>query len=66
MCMCEKCGKMCGVLVLALGILFLLQDLNVWNFWNIKWYTAVFVLVGLGALLCGKCPECNPVVKKKR
>ena len=66
MCMlCDKCCKMCGVVVLVLGVLFLLQDLAVWNFWNISWYTAAFILVGLGGFCKTSCPSCKAMVKKK-
>ena len=45
-----------GWLVLVLGVLFLLRDWNVWDFWNIQWWTAAFVLVGLAGLCkcCGR------------
>ncbi|GAF72302.1 unnamed protein product, partial [marine sediment metagenome] len=43
--------KGCAVVALIAGILFLLQDLAVWNFWNISWYTVAFVLVGLLCLI---------------
>jgi len=54
---CEKCMKMGGVVFLVLGILFLLQNLGVWNFWNIQWYTVLFLLFGLMHL--GGCPGCK-------
>ncbi|MBW2996998.1 hypothetical protein KY349_01515 [Candidatus Woesearchaeota archaeon] len=48
----------CGLIVLALGVLFLLRDLNVWNFWNIQWWTAAFLLMGLGCLcMCTMHPK---------
>ncbi len=66
MCMlCEKCTRMCAVIVLVLGVLFLLQDLAVWNFWNISWYTAGFILAGLGALCSTGCPMCVAAKKRK-
>ncbi|OGJ11940.1 hypothetical protein A3K62_01495 [Candidatus Pacearchaeota archaeon RBG_16_35_8] len=42
-------------LVLVIGVLYLLQDLGVisWMGW-LNWWTALFVLVGLGAL-CNCC-----------
>ena len=52
---CTICGagvcKICSLVVLVAGILFLLQDLAVWGFWNISWYTVVLVLIGLGGLI---------------
>ena len=59
MCMCKKCGKMMGGLVLILGVLFLLRDLKVWEFWNIQWWTAVFILGGFGLLCTRCCPDCQ-------
>jgi hypothetical protein len=49
-------GKCCGhkwvaIVVLVVGILFLLRDLNVWNFFNIQWFTVLFVLFGLMGLI---------------
>jgi hypothetical protein len=42
-----------GLLFLALGVLFLLRDLNVWNFWNISWFTVAFLVGGLFKLIHG-------------
>jgi hypothetical protein len=60
-CECLICGLagagMCRALSLAAliaGILFLLQDLKIWNFWNISWYTVAFILTGLMFLLAHK------------
>ena len=50
-----------GATFLVLGVLFLLQDFDIWNFWNISWYTALFVVVGVGQLGSSKCPECEAV-----
>tara|TARA_Y100000310_G_scaffold342419_1_gene445607 strand:+ start:2780 stop:2968 length:189 start_codon:yes stop_codon:yes gene_type:complete len=62
--MCGKCKKACGALLLIGGILFLLQDLNIWNFWGISWYTFVLILVGGSKLCHKKCPDCQAPVKK--
>lgn len=47
---CAVCGtgvcKGCSLIALVAGILFLLQDLRIWNFWGISWYTIAFLLVG--------------------
>ncbi|MEK6835914.1 MAG: hypothetical protein AABX55_02730, partial [Nanoarchaeota archaeon] len=43
--------------VLVVGVLFLLRDfgwLGGWDFWGVQWWTAVFLLVGLG-VLCKCC-----------
>ena len=44
---------------LVLGVLFLLQDLNWWNFWGISWYTALFVVVGVAHIGSAGCKECR-------
>ncbi len=56
---CGKCGKLGGVLLLALGVVFLLKDLGVWNFWGISWWTIVFIFAGFAMIGCGSCPECQ-------
>jgi hypothetical protein len=61
--MCDKCKKMGGIVLLVLGLLFLLQDLGVWGFWDISWYTALFILVGAAKLCSGACPECRALQK---
>ncbi|MBU1201789.1 MAG: hypothetical protein KJ583_04530 [Nanoarchaeota archaeon] len=61
---CEKCNKMTGMLVLAFGILFLLRDLNVWNFWNIQWWTVAFLVGGLIVVCTSCCPMCKTDKKK--
>jgi len=45
--MCSNPGKTWGIIVLILGILFLLVDLEVWTFFGIKWWTVVFILLGV-------------------
>jgi hypothetical protein len=61
---------MCGILLLVAGVLFLLRDLNVWNFWNISWWTVAFILFGFGGWCGTKCADCCTVAgdmpKKKR
>ena len=61
MCVCKKCLMIGGAAFLVLGVLFLLQDLKIWDFWGINWYTALFVVVGAGYLGSSKCPECEAV-----
>jgi len=63
--MCEKCMKTCGVLMLIFGILFLFQDVGVWNFWGIHWWTVMFLLMGVGALSALGCEDCKAIMKKK-
>jgi hypothetical protein len=46
---------------LVLGVLFLLRDFNVWNFWNVSWWSAVLVVYGITVLAqrsCGDCQAC--------
>jgi len=57
--MCKKCMTICGGLFLVLGVLFLLRDLGKWNFWNIQWYTAILIVVGVGHIASSKCPDCE-------
>ncbi len=57
---CGKCMKIGGAVFLVLGVLFLLRDLGVWNFWNIQWWTVLFLLVGL--IKFKGCKDCE---KKK-
>jgi len=63
---CNKCHKATGWLFLIVGILFLLKDLNIWNFFGIEWWTAFFIIAGFVSLAKTKCPECNIVMKKKK
>ena len=66
---CRKCRLAMGVLVLALGVLFLLADLNVWNFWGIQWWSVVFLLAGLWKVCsqtCSDCQECSYDAKPKK
>ena len=60
---CSKCKMICGVLMLLAGVLFLLRDLGMWDFWNIQWWTVVFLLMGVGALAQKSCPDCQKMCK---
>ncbi|MBI4450472.1 hypothetical protein HY642_00725 [Candidatus Woesearchaeota archaeon] len=62
---CRKCQGICGTGFVVAGILFLLQDLQVWNFWNINWYTVLFLWMGIGALAMRSCPGCQAIMKGK-
>lgn len=68
MCFCHKCSAFVGMLTIVFGLLFLLRDLNVWNFWNIQWWTAVFLLAGFGMFFSSGCPDCTGIkqIKKKK
>jgi len=62
---CKKCQGICGAGFLVAGILFLLQDMQVWNFWNISWYTFLFIWLGIGGLAMKSCPECQAIITGK-
>ena len=40
-----------GIVFVILGILFLLVDLGVWAFAGIQWWTVLFIVFGIHALL---------------
>jgi len=65
---CRKCTMLSALTFLVLGLLFLLVDLGIWDFWGIKAWTAFFILLGVIALGHGKCADCQaccmPEVKK--
>ena len=58
---CSKCMKIGGASFLVLGILFLLRDLNIWDFWGISWWTALFVVMGIASLGSANCPDCKMI-----
>ena len=63
---CKKCQAMCGWSMVVAGALFLLQDLDLWDFWGISWYTVFFLLFGIGALGMRSCPECQAIMTGKK
>lgn len=42
-----------AIIILIIGVLYLLQDLGVAavSFWTFKWYTIMFLIIGLMAIL---------------
>lgn len=58
---CSKCYKLGGIAFLVLGILYLIADLTAWDFLGIQWYTALFIVVGLGHLGSAGCKDCKAV-----
>ena len=55
---CHKCTHACGWMFLILGVLFLLQDLGIWMFFGINWWTALFVVYGFSCIAKSKCKAC--------
>ena len=69
MCGCAKCNKATAVLLLVIGIVFLLVDVGVWDFWGLQWWTIGFLLMGVTGLAMSGCPDCRAlydVPKKER
>ena len=64
--MCSKCGKISGALFLVLGLAFLFVDLDMWSFFNVSWYTGLFLLLGLIMLAKSHCPQCHSMAKGKK
>lgn len=52
--------------MLAAGILFLLKDLGIWTFWNINWWTVLFVLMGVGTIGWAHCTDCQMLSKGRK
>ncbi|MFH1396226.1 MAG: hypothetical protein ABIG93_02405 [archaeon] len=63
--MCNRCRLLMGLVLLVLGILFLLRDLAIWDFWNVQWWTALILLMGLAHFRTHLCPECKKICKTK-
>lgn len=66
MCMCKKCMTICGTALIVLGFVFLLVDFGHWGFWNIKPWTALFILAGIGCVASSKCPDCDAARSGKK
>lgn len=62
---CKKCRMIGAVLFLALGVVFLLRDLGMWDFWNVQWWTALFLLAGVTGFAACNCPDCCAMMKKR-
>jgi len=55
-----------GAAFLVLGVLFLLVDLGQWDFLGVSWWTALFIVVGVGHLASSKCPDCQMIREGKK
>ena len=65
---CSNCYKIGGATLLVLGLAFLVKDLGYWRFFGVEWYTALFIVMGIGSIASANCPDCRAVrgeVKKK-
>ncbi len=66
---CKKCQGVSGFVFLLLGVLFLLRDFGIWGFWNIQWYSALFLWLGIAGLCMRTCKDCQamcmPMAKRK-
>ena len=51
---CKKCSKVSALIFLVLGV---------WDFWNVQWWTALFLLMGLCSFAMGSCPDCCQEMK---
>ena len=49
-----------GIVLIIIGLLYLLVDLGVWDFWGISWWTVAFLFMGLMKL----CPHKAMEMKK--
>tara|TARA_Y100000310_G_scaffold339911_1_gene434076 strand:+ start:2731 stop:2934 length:204 start_codon:yes stop_codon:yes gene_type:complete len=63
---CGRCDKVGAALFLLFGIIFLLQDLGKWAFWDINWWTVVFLLMGITGVAMKCCKDCCGVKDKKK
>lgn len=51
--------KIYALVLLVVGILFLLQGMGKFAFWNLDWWTVAFILIGLGKLAGCRCCSNN-------
>ena len=60
------CNKYVGGVLVVLGVLFLLRDLDVWNFFNISWWTVMFLGMGICSLVHACCSCGTPAKNGKK
>jgi len=63
---CSKCIKLGGATFLVFGVVFLLRDLGMLTFWNIQWWTALFIVWGIGSLGSANCRDCRAIREGKK
>jgi len=56
---CNKCGSSIALVLIVIGVLFLLQDRGVWDFWGLSWYTVLFLFFGVMKWGCSSCKDCK-------
>jgi len=56
---CRKCSSISGWLLLIAGVLFLLKDIGVADWWNISWWSIVLLLAGIGHIGMSHCHDCQ-------
>ncbi len=66
MCGCRRCCATWAILLLIAGFLFLLVDVGVWDFWNLQWWTVLFLLIAVTGLAMGNCKDCQAIWKGRK
>ena len=62
---CRKCTMITAFLFLLAGLAFLLVDLGFWKFWNLQWWTVLFVVLGMTAMGNANCKDCQAMMSRK-
>lgn len=54
------------LVILLLGICYLIRDIMYWRYWwSLNWWTAAFLLIGIGGLLSTTKPTAKTESRKK-
>lgn len=61
--MCKKCKMITGGLFLVAGLLYVLTDIGVVSFWNINWWSSLFVVFGITQFASSTCKDCQAMAK---
>lgn len=67
-CGCMKCRKCSGWMLLAIGVVLVLQDLGTWDI-GLSWYTLGFLYMGFTKVAMVSCKGCQAMCstdKKKK